>query len=125
MNAPSPRYTTFAEIKPTLEDNAASRMMDQVMADFRRIERGLALGAKDKEVEELTEQEKFAIAFLAGVRMEWRPSDDAAGPAIFVTEECGIYKADGKFHVMTAGEVRAKERPMGQTITIPLNISPS
>ena len=107
----TPRYPSYAEIQPVLDamaDNPAARMMDSVLADFRSKQVSLARGAKDKEVGELTEPEKFAIAYLAGVRMELRPREtlDHRTLTRFVTEACGIYKVEGKFHVMTATEAR-------------------
>lgn len=67
-----------------------------------------------KEVHELTEGEKFAIAYIAGVPLQHgRINDDPAYK--LHTVPCGIYKTpDGVFHVVV-------ESPRaGQQITVKL-----
>jgi len=59
------------------------------------------LACKDKEVADLNEEEKFAIAFLAGVPLapQYFTGDDCSCNMTFTTVPCAIAKIDGKFHV--------------------------
>lgn len=61
----------------------------------------VVMACKEKEVADLTETEKFAIAFLAGVPLAAQ-NMDARCPTnrlTFTTIPCAIAKIDGKFHV--------------------------
>lgn len=63
--------------------------------------KNIALLALDKEVAELTEEEKFAIALIAGVPLARNENamDGNAFTMKMKTVPCSIVKIDGKFHV--------------------------
>ncbi len=74
--------------------------MDGYSIIRRHCEEVLA-ACKDKEVADLTETEKFAIAFIAGVPLAARKFDMRlpSNRLTFTTVPCAIVKIDGKFHV--------------------------
>lgn len=83
-----------------------SSAMDSICAGIALKIRQDAFGALGKEVHELTEAERFAIAYLAGVPVVMRdlrdPLDD--GKFRMRLEPCVIGKVDGKFRVWRQGK---------------------
>jgi hypothetical protein len=65
------------------------------------IENNLKSAIKKEKVEDLTEDEKFAIAHSAGVRMNNLVVD---GICKLQTEKCGIIKDGDKWVVLTENE---------------------
>lgn len=61
----------------------------------------MIMACKDKEVSDLTETEKFAIAFIAGVPLAAQKFDVRfpSNRLTFTTVPCAIAKIDGKFHI--------------------------
>lgn len=56
-------------------------------------------GCMHKAVDELTEEERFAIAFAAGVKLTTR-WDEETNKLVYTTEPCGIAKINGQFRVV-------------------------
>lgn len=86
---------------------------DDFAADMVAGWRETALRAMGKEVDELTEDEKFAIGFCAGVHLHL--TTDESGKPTWRTEDMGITKIDGKFRVFTYANAKPLPR-----ITIPI-----
>lgn len=95
------------------EDNQGLDLSDP-MEIFRAGCQKLFDGCKDKEVTDLTEAERFAVAFFAGVNWDW--TGDGQMTSI-TTERCAITKIDGKFLVA----VQTRRETRGCKI----NVSPS
>ena len=68
------------------------RLTDKIMADIK--------SAYDKDVEQLTESEKFAIAVCAGVN--WKFAGKYGNTP--TTDPCLIKKVDGNFKVYLTNE---------------------
>lgn len=64
-----------------------------------RKQESLARQAAEKEVEELTEEEKVAIYYMAGCQMNITDGDDVGTIRISTAQRAGIVKFNGKFKV--------------------------
>ncbi len=62
--------------------------------------------ALGKETHELSNDEKFAVGFYAGVKIV-SMMDEVTGKMNFKTEPFGIVKIDGKFHVAVMAHPRS------------------
>ena len=80
---------TLADLPPLDLPDPASIFRESMLVALK--------GCIDKEVEDLTELERFAIAYAAGVPLASAMGED--GKLKFTTARCGIYKYQGKFHV--------------------------
>jgi hypothetical protein len=98
QNAPEPGYTTRIEM--TDGPRFTSELPEIIIAGWR----DAVIGAKDKEVDELNEMEKFAIAYFSGVPAEFddvSPKNPNKWSLRWRTKvKVGIYKAEGKFYVV-------------------------
>lgn len=66
-------------------------------AEFKRAQVALAESCKNKEPEELSESEKFAICLLSGVKIKTHSAGDTV--VVSTASPCGIAKIDGQFQV--------------------------
>lgn len=76
-------------------------MSELVEAQARRL-MGMALGCSAKEVADLTEDEKCALAWCAGVEMvcgDWERTETSMTVRLVTKNPIGIVKIDGKFRV--------------------------
>lgn len=101
---------------PHAESPLQNRMDDYCYAFIRRMHQ-LAESASTKEVDALTDDEKFSLAMAVGVPIHW-VQDENGRTVRCVTDKCGIYKYDGKFHVIT--DRSEDEKLRGERMTIPL-----
>jgi len=85
---------------------------------IRRQQERVAMGCVFKEVEDLTEEEKVAICFIAGAPMKIEDSGDFGTVRISTARPVGIVKINGAFKVLIESE---HDRSRGQTIRIPLS----
>ena len=71
-----------------------------VMKIIRESQMRVIEGCKDKEASDLSEDEKFAICYFAGVDVKFSEVQSDPGKMKLVTaKRCGIIKVDGKFRV--------------------------
>jgi hypothetical protein len=103
MNAPiSQAKWALGTAEMELLRGDVSSYVDEMSAKLSRRMIELATSAVGKRVSELTEEQKFSVAYVAGIRMEnkgWE-GKDAAGKWVMQTEPCAIVaRADGGFDV--------------------------
>lgn len=77
------------------------QIVDDAARKFREHVFSVAAGTLDKTREELTEEEAACIAITAGV--PWKTVEGK-----IITEPCGIYKAERRWHVVTQGSMAAE-----------------
>ncbi len=83
---------------------------------LRRQQETVAMRCVSKEVEDLTEEEKVAVCYVAGAPMKIEPGAEGF-VKLTTARRVGIVKINGVFKVLVEAE---HVRSRGQTITIPV-----
>ena len=86
-------YEAFdLESAENIAHQTATRRLEKLRNDYKN--------CQDKEVEDLTEDEKFALCFFAGVEIDWMHLNETYMSYVPTTRNpVGIAKIDGKFQV--------------------------
>ena len=92
-------------LKFTLDDKALAtcdppRVASNDIALVLEKMRATAAGAQGKAVEELTEEEKVAVCYVAGVPMKLYRAEEECRVVIGTDGPVGIYRSEGGFRVV-------------------------